>query len=225
MYKQLVTPNLNTRAQMGMCLEYVQNAFGSGWAGSYALEGWKKVNKVNHANHDIPSGVYVPIWFSGMWNGFNYGHVAIYKDGKIYSSPYTNKTTHDTLGSIVEVERIYGMSFIGWSEDIGGTRVIIPAGDDMIEDTQREYDEWAQDFEDATGRAARTGKKLSRTEFRKSFVGKTASQARETIRRSPEVQTWNQLAKLGIKAKAAKPSGADKKLEQAKKLAQQIAKL
>ncbi|MFI8694229.1 hypothetical protein [Dietzia maris] len=80
--------------------------------------------KKKHSDWNIPSGVYVPIWFDGYWNGARYGHVAIYKDGVVWSSPFTNKGTHDRIGSIAEVERIYGMKYIGWSEDIGGTRVI-----------------------------------------------------------------------------------------------------
>lgn len=121
---QVKSPNLNVRTSLGMCLKYVQDAFGSGWAGSYALQGWHDIVKKKHTNRNIPAGVYVPIWFEGYWNGVNYGHVAIYKDGIVWSSPYTDKTSHDQLGNIETVERVYGMKYIGWSEDIGGTTVI-----------------------------------------------------------------------------------------------------
>lgn len=121
---QVREPNLNVRTSLGMCLKYVQDAFGSGWAGSYALQGWRDIVKKKHTNRNIPAGVYVPIWFEGKWNGYNYGHVAIYKDGICWSSPYTDKTSHDQLGNIETVERVYGMKYIGWSEDIGGTIVI-----------------------------------------------------------------------------------------------------
>ena len=121
---QVKSPNLNVRTSMGMCLKYVQDAYGSGWAGSYALQGWRDIVKKKHTNRNIPAGVYVPIWFEGYWNGVNYGHVAIYKDGIVWSSPYTDKTSHDQLGNIETVERVYGMKYIGWSEDIGGTTVI-----------------------------------------------------------------------------------------------------
>lgn len=121
---QVKSPNLNVQTSIGMCLKYVQDAYGSGWAGSYALQGWQDIVKKKHYDWNIPRGVYVPIWFEGYWNGVNYGHVAIYKDGICWSSPYTNKRSHDRLGSIQEVERIYGMKYIGWSEDIGGTIVI-----------------------------------------------------------------------------------------------------
>ncbi len=111
-----------------MCLEYVQNAFGAGWSGSYALDGWNRNTVFNHDDWNIPKGVYVPIWFDGYWNGARYGHVAIYKDGVVYSSPWTQANAainkHDVLGSIGDVERIYRMTYIGWSEGIGGTRVI-----------------------------------------------------------------------------------------------------
>lgn len=121
---QVKSPNLNVRTSLGMCLQYVQDAFGSGWAGSYALQGWRDIVKKKHLDRNIPAGVYVPIWFEGYWDGYNYGHVAIYKDGIVWSSPYTNKSSHDQLGNIETVERVYGMKYIGWSEDIGGTTVI-----------------------------------------------------------------------------------------------------
>lgn len=110
---QVKSPNLNVQTSLGMCLKYVQDAFDSGWAGSYALQGWRDIVKKKHANRNIPAGVYVPIWFEGHWNGANYGHVAIYKDGVCWSSPYTNKGTHDQLGNIETVERVYGMKYNG----------------------------------------------------------------------------------------------------------------
>ena len=66
---------------LGYCLAYVQTAFGAGWAGPYAWDAW--TNRVGYRHTSaLPSGVYVPIWFDGWWNGKRYGHVAIYKDGK-----------------------------------------------------------------------------------------------------------------------------------------------
>ncbi|GAA1053895.1 hypothetical protein [Dietzia natronolimnaea] len=127
-YRQVKAPNINVQARLGMCLEYVQNAFGAGWSGSYALDGWNRNSQFNHPNRNIPSGVFVPIWFDGYWTGIRYGHVAIYKDGVVYSSPWTQANAaiskHDVLGSIADVERIYRMTYIGWSEGIGGTRVV-----------------------------------------------------------------------------------------------------
>lgn len=144
-WRQLVTPNIDVYAQLGMCLNYVQRAYGSGWAGSYALDGWAR-NSYNHEDWNIPSGMYVPIWFQGYWNGVNYGHVAIYKDGVVYSSPWRKANAaanvHDTLGSIADVERIYRMTYIGWSEDIGGTRVIEYQEDQVVDKINRTELEW-----------------------------------------------------------------------------------
>ena len=106
------------------CLAYVQTAFGAGWSGSTAWDGWTNRTGGRHSDRNIPQGVYVPIWFDGYWQGGRYGHVAIYKDGKVWSSPYSNKPYADVIGSIAEVERIYGMKYVGWSEFVGPTRVI-----------------------------------------------------------------------------------------------------
>lgn len=198
-YRQVKTPNVNVATEIGMCLAYVQNAFGSGWAGSYALQGWRDIVKRKHTNRNIPSGVYVPIWFSGYWNGFNYGHVAIYKDGVVYSSPYTNKRTHDRLGSIAEVERIYGMQYIGWSEDIGGTVVIEKGGNGLMIIENKENWYW---------RCNRThqqirGRELSRSTF-KSFVGKDFLHFVETCSDDKEanvVQKWQNVGKVAVKDK------------------------
>lgn len=132
-WSQAVAPNLDPVIYqggialsdwLGYCLAFAQTAFGAGWAGSTAWEAWTSRVTYKHADLDIPRGVYVPIWFDGWWAGGRYGHVAIYKDGAVWSSPYTHKPYADNLGSIAEVERIYGMTYVGWSEDIGGTRVI-----------------------------------------------------------------------------------------------------
>src|SRR6185312_926566 len=132
---QLVTPNLDPYIHQpngnggtyiltdwyGWCLAYVQNAFGTGWAGSNAWEAWNDHVNIKHLDRDIPSGMYVPIWFSG-YHGL--GHVAIYKDGKVWSSPWHHKPYADVISSIAEVERIYGVSYVGWSEDISGKQVV-----------------------------------------------------------------------------------------------------
>ena len=124
MWRQVITPNVNVSAELGMCLSYVQRAFGVGWSGSYALDAWNRNSQFNHQDRNMPAGVYIPVFFTGYWNGFNYGHVVVYKDGICYSSPYTYKSTHDQLGNIETVEKIYGMKFLGWSEGLAGSRII-----------------------------------------------------------------------------------------------------
>jgi hypothetical protein len=136
MYKQLVTPNLDPYIYdggtpisdwLGWCLGYVRAAFDAPPAGYMATDGWN-MTQFKHTDRDLPSGVYVPVWFShwGTYNGVyaNWGHVVIYKDGHIWSSPITHKPYADEWGSIEEVERMYRCSFVGWSEDISGMRVV-----------------------------------------------------------------------------------------------------
>lgn len=133
MWKQIKNPNLDPviyqggkilTSWLGWCLAYVQTAFGAGWSGASAWSSWESHTAGKHADYNIPSGVYVPIWFDGWWNGHRYGHVAIWKDGKIWSSPISNKPYADTFTSIAAVERAYGMKYVGWSEFVGSTRVI-----------------------------------------------------------------------------------------------------
>lgn len=134
---QTVTPNLNVSAYITRCLKYVQDAFGSPNAGKSAMISWQTRTKFKHTDRDFPIGVYFIVWFDywGTVEGVyaNWGHVVICKDGTCYSSPFTKASAdanvHDTLNSISEVERIYGCTFIGWSEDIAGLKVI--EGEDM----------------------------------------------------------------------------------------------
>ena len=141
MWKNTKTPNLDPviyqggRVLMnwlGYCLAYVQTAFGAGWAGATAWDGWSSVQG-KHADRSFPVGVYVPIWFShtGTYGGVrkNWGHVAILKveangSAKIWSSPLSNKPYADVFTSISQVESAFGASFVGWSEFVGPTRVL-----------------------------------------------------------------------------------------------------
>ena len=133
MWRNTKTPNLDPVVYMGgkilynwlgWCLAVAQTMFGSQRTSPSAWSEWVNVVKHKHTNRSIPSGVYVPIWFDGYWNGSRVGHVAIYKDGKIWSSPVSNKPYADVWNSIEAVERAYGMKYVGWSEDIGNTRVL-----------------------------------------------------------------------------------------------------
>jgi hypothetical protein len=127
---QLVTPNLDPVLEqsghiltnwVGWCLLYTQTAFHSGWAGSNAWEAWTDHVKIKHEDRDIPGGMFVPIWFSG-YHGM--GHSCIYKDGHIWSTPLNGGYTAAEWNSIEEVEQHYGVTYVGWSEDIGGTQVV-----------------------------------------------------------------------------------------------------
>ena len=212
-YVQVKKPNLNVPAVLGWCLAYVQDAFGSGWAGDYALDGWNR-NQHNHADRNIPAGVYVPIWFDGYWTGIRYGHVAIYKDGTVYSSPWSavsaaNKV-HDTLGSIAEVERIYRMSYIGWSEDIGGTRVLSP----VKEEDPMKADDVGDLFH------IMRGQEPTEAEL-KQWVGKPMKELKDVLRAQP---SWADQIKNQQVGKSARKGGWEKQLKALNKLVADLQK-
>lgn len=137
MWKQTKSPNLDPYIKqgnitltdwLGWCLAYVQSAFGTGWAGATAWLGWTTLVSFKHGDRNYPLNVYFPMWFDGYWNGQRLGHVVIaFWNGsslKIWSSPVSHKPYADTWTSVEAVERSYGMKYVGWSEDVGSTRVI-----------------------------------------------------------------------------------------------------
>jgi hypothetical protein len=129
-WNQLVTPSLDPVVYQGgkalndwygWCLATVQAAFNAPWAGSTAWDAWSNRVSIKHADRNLPSGVYVPIWFSGYGGA---GHVAIYKDGQIWTSPFTHVPNFYTgYTSIDALAKGYGITYVGWSEDIGGVQV------------------------------------------------------------------------------------------------------
>jgi hypothetical protein len=137
-YTQTVTPNLDPEIivdgqplndWLGWCMGYVHAAFGSNTAPS-AHQGWLN-SSLKHQDQDFPSGVYIPIWFD--WYGDidgtgvkNWGHVAIYKDGEVWSSPLSHKPYADTFNGLQAIIDAFGgtIKYVGWSEDICGTVVI-----------------------------------------------------------------------------------------------------
>lgn len=122
-WQQLVKPNLSIVGKVGWCLEYARKVYGAPAVEPTAWDGWQRA-KFKHANQSFPP-VDVPVWFTFFQGGVNYGHVAVrLSNGQIYSSPWKAGTTHAVLGSIAELERIYGAKFVGWTEDISNVRVV-----------------------------------------------------------------------------------------------------
>lgn len=126
----LVQGGVTLNSWLGWCLLYVQTAFSAGWSGATALDGWN-MSAGKHQDRNLPSGVFVPIWFNhwGTYGGVykNWGHCAIYKDGKIWSSPLSHKPYADIFGSIGEIEQRFNAKYIGWTEFVGNARVLKPA--------------------------------------------------------------------------------------------------
>lgn len=120
---QLVNPNLNAVGRIGFCLEYQARVWGTTSVAPYAWMAWMETK---YPRYDPPpTDVSFPLWFSFYSGGINQGHVVSYVPGQgYYSSPWQTGTTHAVLSSIAEVERIYGATYVGWSEDILNLRVV-----------------------------------------------------------------------------------------------------
>lgn len=156
MFQQLISPDPTIKETAGWCLRFTERSFrlirvdSNGNSvplvpgvvvRSTAWSDWL-ATKYKHQDRSFPEGVAVPVWFD--WIGdvgegrHRYGHVA-YRgtDGRIYSSPLTGVGRAD-FANVDELCRAFasGMSYVGWSEDIAGVRVITK-GDDMV--TREQY--------------------------------------------------------------------------------------
>lgn len=237
-YRQVKTPNLDPVVYMGgkilwdwmgWCLAVAQTMFGSQRTSPSAWSEWVNVVKFKHKDRNIPKGVYVPIWFDGYWNGQRVGHVAVYKDGKVWSSPYRSKPYADVLGSIAEVERIYGMKYVGWSEDIGKTRVIqwVPA---VVNATEAQvkalYLEILERPADAGGIATYTKKTYDfvRNDLLKSKERKKLLAKKEADRKAAEEAAKKAKEARKAAEKAAAEAKAKKEREEAERLAEEARK-
>lgn len=103
------------------------------------LTAWRNwlATRYKHRNQNFPDEA-ILCWFSGFSGA---GHVVVYVPGKgFYSSPYSpsklaryqqGTNTHAVLPSIAQIEKTYGVTYVGWSEDIEDKRVAEP---DIIDD-------------------------------------------------------------------------------------------
>jgi hypothetical protein len=123
-YIQLANPDFSIAGQIGYCLQYAREVFHCPAVEPNAWTAWLNA-EFKHADRNLPGDVIAPMWYSYIENGENLGHVTINVPGKgIFSSPWQAGTTHAVLNSIAEVEQIYGVKYVGWSEDISKVRVI-----------------------------------------------------------------------------------------------------
>lgn len=135
-WKQNVTPNLDPYVYVngvlktdwfGWCLATVRCAYNAPYSGLNAWSGWLYYTKFRHEDRNFPIGVYFPIWYSGYGGQ---GHVAfayVNTTGQmnIWTSPFTHTPYFYTgYHDVDALARGYGVKYAGWSEDIGGMRVV-----------------------------------------------------------------------------------------------------
>jgi len=125
-YKQLKKPNVAVKTKaLGWCLWWVQQAYGTPHLFPSASAQYKGA-KLKHTGQP-PKGVYVPVFFA--MKGVPEGHVAISApDGSIYSTSSPHSLTPVHHKNMQDLLNYYGgkLTYLGWSEDIGGVRVVAP---------------------------------------------------------------------------------------------------
>ena len=144
-YRQLVTPNPNVPCQPGWCLKYVADAFGGNYPIVYpsATAAWNGA-QFKHQDQSFPANIAVPVWFS--ISNVPEGHVALrMPDGSVYSttsSTSTKPTRHSNMQDLLNAYAPYNpLTYLGWSEDLSGKRLVINEGGDMsnVGETEIKY--------------------------------------------------------------------------------------
>jgi len=129
---QLITPNPSgPKAEEGMCLQYVRQAFGLPLRYGSATEAWNN-SESQHRDRDYPKGVWFPVWWKLAGNP--YGHVAfVAPDGRVYSTSNLNPNPLKVHPNVADVEAYYAryghpLTYLGWTEDVAGYPVITNGG-------------------------------------------------------------------------------------------------
>ena len=142
-YMQLVPPRTGTKDTAGRCLPFAQSFFGAPIRHDYARQSFAASSYI-HLDWYPPADAASLLWFDhwgtyysyskGRYEYVNAGHVAILVPGiGIFTSPayarYVNGyevPQQEIYQTIAAIERTFGATYIGWTEDINGLRVIQP---------------------------------------------------------------------------------------------------
>jgi len=119
--------------QAGFCLRFQQRVFPGSPVTYYptARSAWD--NAVQHPGEYPNNDAVVPISYSwvGTINGVyqDWGHAAVWFPGRgVLSSPGSGYG-QQWFSSIDELGRAWGLTYLGWSEDVGGFRVVDGSAD------------------------------------------------------------------------------------------------
>jgi LysM repeat protein len=120
--EQLKEPNLSVVGESGECLVYVREIFGVAAKYPTATAAWENA-EFKHEGDQPPTDVSVPVWFS--YNSPD-GHVAVSSGGKIYSTSAQGDKVFSSVQELVDWMH-EDFTYLGWSEDVDGVRVVQPA--------------------------------------------------------------------------------------------------
>jgi hypothetical protein len=100
----------------GLCLSFVRQAFGARGGQYDAKSAWHQA-KHRHSHGTPPKGAAV------FWLGHTHGHIAIsVGGGKCLSTDIRRRGKADIV-PISEIHRRWGLTYVGWSEDVNGVRL------------------------------------------------------------------------------------------------------
>lgn len=136
MVTQLVKPNLTVQDGAGWCLRFTQSVYGTAAMHESAWKAWL-ATKHKHTGK-LPNAS-VPVWFSHYGTyGYparydNWGHIVAYVPGRGFLSSPAFLRPGQTRGqqwfpTIQAVEQAFNAKYVGWSEDLNGTRIISGVG-------------------------------------------------------------------------------------------------
>src|SRR5690606_20980048 len=112
--REVSKPSKNWRR---LCLNFVMTCWGFSPSGiPSAKEGWKR-SKKKRTDRNPAHGA--PVYFDGPTAEW---HVAVYdKDGYVYSNDFKRSGKIDRV-KITDIERGWGVKYLGWTEDYCGVR-------------------------------------------------------------------------------------------------------
>lgn len=116
-WKQTRDFNENNAGKVkGYCLQNVRKGYGIGAKYSTARKAADHAQL--HQDRNIPQGVEVPLYYDFWTKSGNEGHINVrMADGRVWSDG-------NWFSSLEDYERRQSPDFIGWGENVNGTRVI-----------------------------------------------------------------------------------------------------
>lgn len=108
-------------SEYGMCLREVRECFGVGPGAADAAEAWANAKHKHPETNPamIPRGV--PVFWTGGSHG--HGHIAISTGtGKVWSTDIIRPGYFDKV-PLTEIHARWGLTLVGWTEDLNGVRV------------------------------------------------------------------------------------------------------
>lgn len=130
--EQLVQPNTNVTDGAGWCLRFTQTVWGAPVRYNSAWDAWEATEYKHGTGEALPEDAACIVWFShyGTYGTpptyANWGHVVSWIPGQGFLSSPGQGYGQQWFNSTTEIERYFRASYVGWSEDLNGLRVVEP---------------------------------------------------------------------------------------------------